>query len=52
MHLDDGEFLTPERIPLQKAYEMVMSGEIQDGKTVVAVLKIKALIDAGRVTLG
>ena len=52
MNLDEGEFLTPERIPLQKAYEMVMSGEIQDGKTVVAVLKIKALIDAGKVQLG
>lgn len=52
MNLDEGEFLTPERIPLEKAYEMVMSGEIQDGKTVVAVLKIKALIAEGKVKLG
>ena len=52
MKLDEGEFLTPERIPLQKAYEMVMSGEIQDGKTMVAVLKIKALIAEGRVKIG
>ena len=25
MHLDDDEFLTPERVPLQKAYEMILS---------------------------
>ena len=52
MHLDDDEFLTPERIPLEKAYEMVMSGEIQDGKTVVAILKIKALMNEGKVKIG
>lgn len=28
MHLDDDEFLTPDRIPLAKAYEMVMRNEI------------------------
>ncbi len=52
MHLDEGEFLTPERVPLEKAYEMVMSGEIQDGKTIVAILKIKALIAQGKVRIG
>ena len=45
MHLDDDEFLTPDRIPLAKAYEMVMSGEIKDGKTIAGVLKLKALVD-------
>ena len=45
MHLDDDEFLTPDRIPLAKAYEMVMSGEIKDGKTIAGVLKLKALQD-------
>lgn len=48
MHLDADEFLTPDRVPLQKAYEMVMSGEIKDGKTVAGVLKLKALLDEGR----
>ena len=48
MHLDDDEFLTPDRIPLAKAYEMVMSGEIKDGKTIAGVLKLKALVDEGR----
>ncbi len=52
MHLDEGEFLTPERIPLEEAYRMVMSGEIQDGKTVAAILKIKALISEGKVRIG
>ena len=45
---DDDEFLTPDRIPLAKAYEMVMSGEIKDGKTIAGVLKLKALVDEGR----
>lgn len=48
MHLDDDEFLTPDRIPLAKAYEMVMSGEIKDGKTIAGVLKLKALLDEGK----
>ena len=48
MHLDADEFLTPDRVPLQKAYEMVMSGEIKDGKTIAGVLKLKALVDEGR----
>ena len=39
------EFLTPERIPLIKAYEMVLSGEIKDAKTVAGILKFKALLD-------
>lgn len=42
-HLDDGEFLTVEKIPLKKAVEMVMSGEILDGKTQTAILKTAIL---------
>ena len=45
MHLDDDEFLTPERVPLAKAYEMILSGEIKDAKTVAGILKFKALLD-------
>ena len=37
--LDEDEFLEVERIPLDKMLEMVMNGEITDGKTQVAVLK-------------
>ena len=48
MHLDTDEFLTPDRVPLTQAYEMVMSGEIKDGKTNAGVLKLKALLDEGK----
>jgi len=37
--LDEDEFLEVVKIPLDKAVEMVMSGEITDGKTQIAVLK-------------
>ena len=51
MHPDDDEFITPERVPLEKAVEMVLSGEIRDGKTIANILKLKALLENGTVTL-
>ena len=42
-HLDEDEFLTVYKIPLQKALEMVYSGEIQDGKTALGILKLADL---------
>lgn len=45
-HLDAGEFLDVERIPLKKAVEMVMNNEIEDSKTQIAILKTKLLLDA------
>lgn len=36
--LDEGEFLAVERVPLEKAKKMLYSGEIKDGKTVIALL--------------
>ncbi|MBQ7387666.1 MAG: NUDIX hydrolase [Clostridia bacterium] len=41
--LDDDEFLDVEFVPLKELYSMVMSGEIKDAKTQVAVLKCAAL---------
>lgn len=38
-HPDEGEFLNVEKIPLKRLVEMVMSNEIDDGKTIAAVLK-------------
>ncbi len=38
-HPDEGEFLNVEKIPLNKLSEMVMANEIDDGKTIAAVLK-------------
>ena len=40
MHPDEDEFVTPLRMPLQEAYEKVLSGEIKDAKTVAAILKL------------
>ncbi len=37
-HLDEDEFLTAEFIPIEKVKEMLLSGEIKDGKTLVALL--------------
>ncbi len=48
MHLDADEFLTPDRVPLEEAYQQVMSGEIRDGKTVAGILKLKALLAEGK----
>ena len=45
---DEGEFLTPQCIPLDQAYRMVMAGQIEDAKTVTAILKVKALQAEGR----
>ena len=37
--LDEDEFLDIVKVPLEKAYEMVISGEIDDAKTQIGVLK-------------
>lgn len=39
-HLDDGEFLESFRLPLKKAVSLVMSGDIVDAKTQIAILKL------------
>lgn len=44
MHPDADEFLSVEKIPLSRAVEMVMAGEIEDGKTQIAVLKAARLL--------
>ncbi len=38
-NLDSDEFLDVEKIPMEKAVEMVMNGEITDSKTQIGVLK-------------
>lgn len=47
---DDDEFLTLSRIPFNQAVEMVMSGKITDAKTQTAILKLKLLLDSGRLS--
>lgn len=44
-HPDEDEFLEVERIPFAQLFQMVMSGEITDAKTVALVLKTKQLLD-------
>ena len=46
-NLDEDEFLTVLKIPFSEALDMVMSGEICDSKTMVAILKT-ALFKANR----
>jgi len=46
---DDDEFLEIERIPLDKAVEMVLNNIIVDGKTQTAVLKAAMLLRSGAV---
>ncbi len=36
-HLDEGEFLDVEYIPLERVKEMLKKGEIRDGKTIIAL---------------
>ena len=43
--LDEGEFLQLEKYPLDTLVQMVMNGEIEDAKTVTAVLKTKRIVD-------
>jgi ADP-ribose pyrophosphatase len=43
---DDDEFLTVEKVPLSDAVASVLRGEIPDGKTQCALLRVDALIKA------
>ncbi|MBQ9894587.1 MAG: NUDIX hydrolase [Ruminococcus sp.] len=42
--LDEGEFLDVIKVPLSEAVEMVMSGEIKDGKTQLVILKAARIL--------
>lgn len=46
--LDEGEFLDVIEIPLDKAVQMVMLGEISDAKTQIALLKTYVLLQKGQ----
>ena len=43
-HLDPDEFLRVDRVPFGEMVDRCLSGEIQDAKTVVAILKTKILL--------
>ena len=42
--LDEDEFLDVIKVPVSRAVEMVMSGDIKDGKTQIAVLKAARIL--------
>ena len=42
---DEDEFLVQERIPFEEMVHRCVRGEIDDGKTVAAILKAKILLD-------
>jgi len=46
-HTDEDEFLDVLRIPLAKAVDMVMAGELPDSKTQTAVLKVARMKETG-----
>ena len=46
---DEDEFLEVMRIPLDKAVDMIMNNELKDAKTQAAILKLKYLLDEGKI---
>ena len=44
-HPDEDEFVENEKIHIDTLTEMIMQGEIKDGKTIAAVLKAKMYLD-------
>ena len=48
---DEGEIVDTVVIPLDKAYEMVINDEIFDSKTQILILRLKAAIDKGTLSL-
>jgi len=43
-HLDEGEFLEVEKYPFDKLYNMALSGELKDAKSVIAILRAKPFL--------
>ena len=46
--LDEDEFLDIVELPIDDVIDKILSNEIPDGKTQTAVLKVKALLDRGK----
>lgn len=42
--LDEDEFLDVIKLPLSEAVDMVMNGEIKDGKTQIVILKAARML--------
>ncbi|MCH5303932.1 MAG: NUDIX hydrolase [Ruminococcus sp.] len=48
-HPDEDEFLNVEKIPLEKAVEMVLNNQLPDAKTQIAILKLEMLLKSGKI---
>lgn len=48
LHLDEGEFLEVEKIPLKEAVRMAEEGELPDAKTQILVLRAARLVAEGK----
>lgn len=46
-HPDEDEFVENEKIHIDTLTDMIMSGEVKDGKTIAAVLKARIVIEKG-----
>ncbi|MBQ7580376.1 MAG: NUDIX hydrolase [Clostridia bacterium] len=46
-HLDDGEYLNVETVPLDNVVSKILAGEIPDGKTQAVVLRTAMMIEKG-----
>ena len=44
-HLDEGEFLEAEAVPLETLVDEILAGEIRDAKTQAAILKVRCLLE-------
>ena len=44
-HLDEDEFLDIVKVPLDEVVRMILDGEITDGKTQAAILRVAALLE-------
>ena len=44
-HLDDDEFLDVIKMPIKEVVTKIMTNEIKDAKTIVAVFKLKELMN-------
>lgn len=44
-HPDEGEFLSLEKHHIDELFKLVMNGEIDDGKTIIAVLKAREILN-------
>ena len=50
-HLDPDEFLNLTKLPLQEAVELVLSGQLPDGKSQALLLRGSAMLQAGKIHL-